>query len=53
MKVFLPGSLPTSVAGDEPHHVPLWLFDCHKQRGCARHQDGHMTGGARELCVEH
>lgn len=42
----------TSVAGDKPHCVPFWLFNGHKQRGRAGHQDGHMTRRPRELWVK-
>lgn len=42
----------TFVACDEPHFVPFWFFDGHKQRGGAGHQYGHMKGRPRELCVK-
>lgn len=46
-------SPPTSVAGNEPHGVTFWLFDRHKQRGCACYQYGHMTGRPWELWMKH
>lgn len=46
------GLPPTFVAGDEPHGVTFRFFDCHEQGGRAGHHYGHMSGSARELCVE-